>query len=447
MYKENYNNKNNIISALDIGQNKIICLIASIDKLNNLKIIGRAQRLQPIISANKFLIPIAEFQALMKTVINEAEIEANSFAKNLHISIDKSNVFCYVYSKKLDIVDPEITQYHIDKLNNLIERQFYKEHPNLKIIMTINNFYTINNKFNVTSPIGLFSDSMEVNLSIYAIDKFLETNYKNMIDKTLHSIDSFIPEIYATMQGLLPKLEIRPEKEIITIIDLGQSYTEIIVMNNNKIIYKDIVNIAGKIITQDISTIFKIPFYIAEKLKILYADVSLSNNLQYNKTIKVKDFYDLSDNDSLNEQYLNIDINIDKLNIVIQDRIEEILDIIFRNIKKHPSIFSKFNNEENKLYIIGGGASIVGLDHLVANYWNKNILLSIPVPIPYKNTVITDMLYIPAIGLIVTAYKNQLYLQENYSSLYKRIITYIQRFIYRKLFFHPKLQKIFKQNF
>ena len=129
----------------------------------------------------------------------------------------------------------------------------------------------------------------------------------------------------------------------VSFLEIGWQRTSLISYENKKMKFMETIPIGSNHITKDISKVFNISIDYAEKLKKLF-----------NKSETEFSYRSVTNNDILlSKDLINKNISTDKLKKVILYRVQEIIDLVYKNLTNKDTRYdlSKFD-----LFLIGGGS-------------------------------------------------------------------------------------------
>ena len=166
-------------------------------------------------------------------------------------------------------------------------------------------------------------------------------------------INNYVSNGYATSLSVLED----NEKELgVLLLDIGYSGTNMSLVYNDKYLFESNIPIGGEHITKDISAILKTTQTVAEKIKVMNANFSLSKKDE-DELIKI----DIDNDDEFNAANNSIRL----INDITKARIAEITQIAMSKLKE--------NNLENtaKYIVLTGGTSLIpGIDMFINNITN-----------------------------------------------------------------------------
>ena len=335
-----------IKAGLDVGNNKISCVVADYKGSENTKILS----IKSTPSTNLKKNVIVNYDSLLnqiKTLITETEKESQTKINSLNINISLINSISHYYDSDLQINNDKITDLHIKKIINQSE---YFNHD-INYYELLNNIvsYEIDKRQYYLAPIGNYSDNLKINLYKILVKKKYIENFTNILNKLKFNIENFIPTPLSSSLSSLTK----DEKELGSIcIDLGHSTSSIAVFQNNKFMYGDTIAVGSNNITLDIARGVSTTISSAERLKTLYGS-TISSPSDEHEIIEIPVIS--GEKNSFNQ------ITRANLNSIIKPRVEETLEMLWQKIKDN-----NFNNKKiSNVVITGGGSQLDNLEKYV----------------------------------------------------------------------------------
>lgn len=279
------------------------------------------------------------FLAIEK-IIKKAEKKIKSHIENIILITDINNLttidisFFKTLDEKGDVnkVYDNLTQ----ELTQLVETNY----PKFTIVHLILNNCTIDNVRYIEIPREKKNiKNIKVELKFICFPKTLIDKLKKKFNELNINILNIFCTSYIKSISYLRKLNLND----VSFLEIGWERTSFMNYKNN--ILKSIfsIPIGSFHITKDISKIFKISLEDAEKIKKSFnkTETEFSYNNNYNlENMTVKEI-------------LNKNISTDTLKRVILYRVQEIIDLSFKNINLE---YKKINLKNSDLFLIGGGS-------------------------------------------------------------------------------------------
>lgn len=322
------------IAILDLGSYKIKLLLISLDNNNYIDIHAKSSIFSSGIKKGN-VVNIDKLSLAIKSCIQSIQKELKVEIKQVYVGINSINFNFTTFGVSRDIGSYEIEEKKdLQNLINLASGIFYHQNSNKKIIHFLNSGFFLDKFNNVENPIGLKSNSLDVNFSFLSLDKNLISNYEKAINKSGLKAKRYFYSPFAS--SILSSDQETLEKGFIN-IDFGFDKTSITFFENSKLLFSKIIPIGSFHINNDLIKAIDIDKNLAEDIKYRYEDIK--NNVIDKKILS-----------ELNKRKISPDMVIK----IINARVDEIIDYIYDTILLCKSI----NRSARKIIITGGGSDL-----------------------------------------------------------------------------------------
>ena len=403
-----------ILSSIDIGSNSIVCLSSTVNSDGKLCLKAASiQESRGIKGGNIVDVKLATESILKAIVKSEKMLKKN--IDTLIVGLSGELIRSKIITSSASFHSKKITKRDIFLLAEpLIDNLKNAKKTPIHIFPLLSQI----NRDIVDNPIGMVANDISTNFYTMYVDSAKINNIKNCFKKIDLKIDNFVFDAYAAAVGVLSE----QEKTIGSlVINIGANTTSFVVVKDNKLVYGNSIQLAGEIITKDIADVLRVPYDIAEEIKIKNANFYADEN-EGNELIKI----DINNYEN-NFRVLS-STTINTVNDIVKARISDILDVIFSIIhKKCPN--SNFYN----IVLTGGTANIIG----IADYVSK-ITGGIKTRVGYVTDFfatsyidkkeISNPSYATAFGLLSFVhlfYKNNKIEEYNNSGFFNRIFSFL----------------------
>jgi cell division protein FtsA len=256
--------------------------------------------------------------------------------------------------------------------------------------------FKVNERSGIKNPIGLSGNRLEANVHLVTIARNIENDLKTCIEECGLDIDGFILEPLASSASVL---DINEKKLGSILIDIGGGTSDIIIFNNNSIIYTGAIPFGGENLTKDIAYGLNTSLENAEfiKCKNGIAKESLADDKKIIKIIGTNGREDK-------------EISEKNLASIIQPRVTEIFNLVKSEVEK-----SDYNGDFTfGIILTGGGASLNGIIDIAQEIFNMPVKIGIPDTINGKADIINNPRYATGIGIIKYVIENKKILNEQF---------------------------------
>ena len=341
---------NFIVAGLDIGNSKIVCVIAEYNiKMDKITVKAVNERKN---SADYFyrgnVIDEDSFWDNVIDTISGAEKIYKHRINEIFVNISGIEIKTGVINYKLEQTKSYV---ELDVLNGIFGKMRKKysatgyEIPHIFLLNSDSNTENLSN--------GKSKTEFKLTFYIFLILQNTTQYFKNIFKK--NNIDAtIISGAYASSLSITNK---NSRKQGVLLVNIGAGTTEFCIINNNKLVLYDYIFRAGDDITKSIAELLNFDFDMAEMIKIRNSNL-IADDLEEESPI---------DFDSSNREERNKLIRIKRK--VIHDVMKDEISNIFK------SILEKLNDKKavnyfSEIIITGGSADILGIDFFVRNITN-----------------------------------------------------------------------------
>lgn len=279
----------------------------------------------------------------IQNIIKKAEKTISSHIENIILIFDCNKIFSIdiSLSKKIDkkLYINEIYNLVLLELNQIINSNYISKDI---IHVILNKCYYDNQTLTEMTGHKILTKNAKFEFKVLCYPKDLLKELKKKFNSINLNITNFFCTNYIKTFSYQSKLD----ESVVSFLEIGFERSCITIYDRNKLKFIYSIPVGGHHITKDISKIFKISLNDAEKIKKSFNHSQTEFSYQTkNEEIEI-DAKDLISN--------NISVNL--LKKVILYRIQEIIDLIFKEtISNKPNI----NLSNSNLYLIGEGSKLL----------------------------------------------------------------------------------------
>ena len=352
----------NIITVIDIGSSKVSCLIGQSVNNNNIQIqvLGFGQHASFGIN-NGLVTNMHELANSIARAVEGAETMAGFPIKKVNCSLSGGKPITKIIRNILTLDNGQVEKNDFNKIQKINNQN---QIENYTLLSSSPIKYMIDNNNIVENPIGMFTDTLTMDVSNIFGNTVAIKNITSAIELCHLLVDKFV--ITPEASGLATMIMDEREQGA-TIIDLGENITSIGVFIKNKIVFSDSIPIGGVHITSDIVRGLGTKAEDAEKIKILHGSAQI-NELDEFTNIQIPII-------SEDGEIVTQEIPRAMLTAIIKPRIEEIFEIINYRL----SYFKSNSSYTNKIILCGGGANLNNIRELAASYFDCNVRIGRPI--------------------------------------------------------------------
>lgn len=333
-----------IVASLDIGSNKIVCLVGYINAMGKVFVKGIGHQQSRGIQAGR-IINKKEAEKSILSTISIAEKMAGYNIQNITINISTAEIYSSTINTSLKLGGREVKDKDISTLLKDIKDILKKDGKEIVHLMPLQ--YCLDENI-VENPYNIDAEELRITFHLLSTTKNNLTKIKDSIKSMMLDINNYVSNGYATSLSVLEE----KEKELGSLIlDIGASGTCLSVVYNNKYVFENYIPIGGDSITNDISSILKITKGVAEKIKVMNTNFTLSRNDE-SELIKI--------NIDTDEEFEASKNKIELINDISRARIEEIIELAMKSLREN-----NLQNIPQYIVLTGGTSLIPGIDMFI----------------------------------------------------------------------------------
>lgn len=350
--------KNRILVATDIGSSKVTTLVADIDEVDGLHIIGWGE--SPSNGIEKGII--TNPNELIKSVRESLSLAENSSGFKITttvVNISGQHIDFKVETEGLSFQNQskEIDENDIASLTGKVSEKVPKDISNILHILP--KKYLLDDEL-VLEPIGLIGSKLDVEFNIVTTKLNMFNNLKKVVESTGVEIIDFVVNPIASAMSVL----FEEEKDLgVACVDIGASLSDIAIYKNGSLEYLKSLPLGGNLITKDIAYRFRISKEVAENIK-KQLGMSSVEFLESEESIDIP----------TREDGENVSINRYKLVETIEWRLSEILEIVRKEIEK-TGLYERLNAG---IVITGGVANTPYIQQFAQEVLDKEVRIGKP---------------------------------------------------------------------
>ncbi len=333
--------KNDYFVGIDIGTDKIVCLIGKRGEIEDINIVGMGKSPSKGIKTGSIIDLDAVTEDLL-TAISEAEIMASVKVEEAFVSISGAQLKSVNSSGTITVSGKEkITEYEIEKV--LQQTKEYSMPKDRDILYLVPQEYKLDSQEGIINPIGMRGNKLDGKVHIITALRSSIINLTTCVNKAGVEVKGIVPSFLAASETVLTE----DEKDLgVGLIDIGKGTTDMAFYENGSIWNSIVIPIGGHYFTSDIAIGLMTSIGEAERIKRRDGTVVIPDD-SANRTIT----FSTSRGDK--EKNIPIDILVDILN----PRAKEILGLI-KDTFKQQNVLDRMNSG---IVITGGVANLEGL--------------------------------------------------------------------------------------
>lgn len=372
-----------IVVGVDIGTTKVCAVVAAVDDLNRINILGVGVAESEGLNRG-VVVNIDKTVAAVQHAVEEAERAAGVTVRTVIVGIAGDHVQSFQSRGVITISnrDGEISQRDVQRL---LEDTTHVAMPaDREILHVIPQEFIVDGQDGVADPVGMSGVRLEANVHIITGLVSAAKNIYRCIEKAGYQVEDIVLEPLASSFSVLHQ----DEKEVgVALIDIGGGTTDIAVFEDNTIRHTAVIGIAGNKVTDDIRRGLGVMRDQAEALKCQFG-TALVDLVDEDEEITIPGLGGRPEKS----------IGRSTLAQIIQPRMEEILEIAAIEIKR--SGYAR--HLAAGVVLTGGGSLIPGTSELSAEVLGMETRVGLPMGLAGGMVQeVSDPKFSTAVGLVL----------------------------------------------
>lgn len=386
----------NIVTILDIGSSKIVCLIANVTS-KQISIVGSGCH-----SARGFkngnITDTRAAKSAIIAAVDQAEKAAGIAVEKVVLALNGNKIRSHYLQPSMNLRNQKVSSRDVKQL--IAQGVKELEDKDYEVIHFFPLEFIIDGNNDIKEPCGLLGNKLSARIHFVTVSSPMLDNIVNCLASCQLDVDDCI---FAPYAAGLATLNDNDKEFGATVIDFGAGITSYALFSQNNMINCGFIPIGSRAITNDIAKSFMLDLATAERIKTIHgaASVHYADN---QKMINYKTDY------SLPGQFDNEERSISnaELNNVINARIDEVLNLLKSILDKQNQLCP---NAKHSIVLTGGGSMLTGINEEATKIFGSKVRLGKPMLIPGLSQDAVNATYAAAIGVLQYLSNNHLHEQ------------------------------------
>jgi len=407
----------NLITALDIGTNKIFAITGYLSD-TGIDVLGtHIEDLPGKLMVKGRVADIEGITNVLFDVFESLSEQIKERVKYVSIGIGGGYVKGDIYTKKLEItpMGREINESDIQFLKKEIKNAIIAgKESGRKVLTILPQSYIIDEQNVITkSPVGMHGNVLEMRVLAISVEINPLQDIIHCIENAGGEVENIFPHSWASGEAVLTE----EEKEMgCLLIDIGKGTTDISIYYGNTIIETKSFRIGGWNIDNDLSTLLHTPIDLAEELKKNYGYCNYKKLREAKDQKLFKEVEIFSPSGKLAGK-----TTAENISEIVSARVTEILYEFVKPVVVKSSLSSPLGAG---VIITGGGAKLKGIVDLASDIFKLPVRIGTPLKLYNLDKNFQQPEYSTGFGLLTLASqkikKRQLSFYEKLKGLIKK---------------------------
>jgi cell division protein FtsA len=339
--------KTAILSVLDIGTSKIVCLVARLQPMepsetlrartHRCRILGIGHQRSAGVKSG-VIVDMDAAENAIRRAVDAAERMAGVQVESVIVNVTGGRIGSQLYNAKVAVHGRAVNE---NDTHRVLEACTARMQGQGKAVLhSLPTGFSLGDMADIRDPKGMIGDALGVDMHVVSCDATAGRNLMLAIERCHLKIEAMVATPYAAGLSAL----VDDEAELGTaVIDMGAGTTSVGIFSGGNLVHVDAIALGGNHVTLDIARGLNTRLADAERLKTLYG-TCLASASDERETIAVNSVGDDGDHPT--------HLPKSQLVRIIKPRVEEILELTRERLTR-----GGFATHAGARIILTGGAS------------------------------------------------------------------------------------------
>lgn len=384
--------KSAILSVLDIGTSKVVCIVAELRPVDSPESLRSRTHLARIIgighqrSAGLKGGAIVDLEAAEKAIrqaVHAAERMAKVEIQSVIVNLTGGRLGSEHFEAQIP-VRGAVGASEVHRVLNAASGHNLRQ--GRAVLHALPTGFSLDDQSNIVDPAGMMGERLGVDLHVVTSEGAAARNLMLAVERCHLGIEAVIATPYAS--GLSALVDDEADMGC-AVVDMGGGTTSVGVFSNGHLVHADAIAVGGHHVTMDIARGFTTRIADAERLKTLYGSAIASSS----------DERDMIAVPQVDEDERDVPNHLPKSHLVriIKPRVEEILELVRDRLRN-----AGFAAQAGRRVILTGGASqLVGLPETARRILQGQVRVGRPLGIKGLPEAAKGPAFSTVVGLLV----------------------------------------------
>ncbi len=382
-----------VISVLDVGTSKIVCLVAELVPVSGGEALrGRTHKARVIGIGHQrarglkggAVVDLEAAENSIRLAVDAAERMARVEIQSVIVSMTGGRLKSGSFNAEVTLRGQSVVESDVRRVFEAMT--FTGSEPGRSVLHSLPTGFAIDETRHIRDPHGMIGQRLGVDMHVLTSDEYAIRNLMLAIERCHIGVEAVVASPYASGLSVL----VDDEAEMgVAVVDLGGGTTSVGVFSNGALVHADAVAVGGNHITMDIARGLSTGINHAERLKTLYGS-TLASPSDDRETVAVASV------DEVNGDRVS-HIPKSQLVRIIRPRVEEILELVRDRLKA--SGFAEAAGR--RIVLTGGGAELTGLTELSRIVVSKQVRIGRPLGVQGLPDAVKGPAFSVPVGLLV----------------------------------------------
>jgi len=378
--------KAKLLSVLDIGSSKIVCLIA------RLRPFGASEPSQLSLPGRSHGVEVLGFGMQKSRGIKAGQVvDMRAAEQAIRLAVDAAERMCglVVDSVLVNFSSRQQKSHHIEAqlpLSGKVERRdirrilaqasqaaFNLDRP---ILHSLPLSFQLDGETGIGDPLDMMGDLLKLDMHVVSVEQAALRNLEQCVNRAHLGVEAIIATSLASSLSVFVADE---AKLGACCIDIGAGTTNLSIFDGDRFVHSETLALGGHHITLDIARLLSLSVEEAERLKVLHGSA-----------LDIRD--DMTLDNVLPSQYSPV-----FLSRIIRARVEEIFEILAQRLRRSSMTTASIR----RFVLTGGGAGLTGIGQVASQILAAPVRMGRPLGLSGLPEVARGSAFSVVAGLLV----------------------------------------------
>jgi cell division protein FtsA len=369
------------LAAIDVGTTKVCTIVGDADDFGNVRVLGVG--VAPSAGITKGMIEnIHDATEAIRVSVQKAERSSGRRIVRAHVGIAGAHVSSINNRGVAAIVDRDHAITAEDVARAIENARDVSIPTNREILHIIPRFYLIDGQNQVSDPVGMYGQRLDVEAHIITGAIAAMRNLSRCVEMAGVQAECLVLEPLASAEAVLRDEE---RRQGVVLADIGGGTTDVAVFMDGAVYHTAVLPVGGFQLTHDLVVGLRVPFAAAERAKLEYGH-AIASSVPAEETVELEAF----GGDGM------LRVHRREICRILQLRSEELLEMIQAEVRRagYDEMISA------GLVLTGGSSNLPGLLPLAQSLLDMPVRLGMPTDISGLTDTLANPAYATGVGLL-----------------------------------------------
>lgn len=376
--------KTGSFGVLDIGSDKLVCMIGRVDSDGELRVIGHGHRAARGIKAGG-IVDLDEAFGAIQAVMAEAEVNSNHRVDSVTVNLSCGQPESHLFTVQWPVGGRMVTDQDIRRVVHEGARRAHA--PGRDCIHALPLSFLVDETPGVADPRHMRCEQLSARMHVVDASASAISNLMATLDRCSLGLKELVSAPMAA--GLATLVE--DERQLgATVIDMGAGTTGMAVFSEGQVLHTAHLPVGGQHVTNDIARMLLTPVREAERLKTCYGSTEPSPD----------DEREMLPMSMIGEEEYNVhSVARSEVIKVIRPRLEETFELVRDRLEKAGVL----REAGNRVVLTGGASQLPGAREMAARILDRQVRLGRPMALRGLPSSAQLPGFSTAVGLLIWA--------------------------------------------